>query len=305
MHILMTMNYQHLQLQTIQDQGRHRLVMLSSSNNAYFYQHHPSAQRGPKDHPLEQVPLEILLNQLEQDSARNRWRDVYVRTHHHFCKNVINLKWLWKNKRDEENTIIRNKSRLVAKGYAQKEGIDFEESFAPVARLEAEEGTKPTRSFVDPYHPAKFTDLKKAVNMSQTSNQERGNDELPTSWYPTILQGSIDPTLFITKHGEDILLVQIYVDDIIFGSTNPKLSKRFGKLMHSKFDMSMMGELKFFLGIQIHQSPRGIFINQAKYDSRDYLKSKILSCNMLLWLAIKRNQTEKHLTAVKTDLPVP
>nr|GEW37327.1 hypothetical protein [Tanacetum cinerariifolium] len=53
------------------------------------------------------------------------------------CTNVINLKWLWKNKRDEENTVIRNKSRLVAKGYAQKEGVDFEESFAPVARLEA------------------------------------------------------------------------------------------------------------------------------------------------------------------------
>nr|GFB65848.1 retrovirus-related Pol polyprotein from transposon TNT 1-94 [Tanacetum cinerariifolium] len=53
------------------------------------------------------------------------------------CKNVINMKWLWKNKRDEENTVIRNKSRLVAKGYAQKEGVDFEESFAPVARLEA------------------------------------------------------------------------------------------------------------------------------------------------------------------------
>nr|GEY53882.1 putative mitochondrial protein [Tanacetum cinerariifolium] len=53
------------------------------------------------------------------------------------CKNFINMKWLWKNKRDEENTVIRNKSRLVAKGYAQKEGVDFEESFAPVARLEA------------------------------------------------------------------------------------------------------------------------------------------------------------------------
>ncbi|GKF16017.1 gag-pol polyprotein [Tanacetum coccineum] len=53
------------------------------------------------------------------------------------CKNVINLKSLWKNKRDEENTVIRNKARLVAKRYAQKEGIDFEESFAPVARLEA------------------------------------------------------------------------------------------------------------------------------------------------------------------------
>ncbi|GJZ20726.1 retrovirus-related pol polyprotein from transposon TNT 1-94 [Tanacetum coccineum] len=53
------------------------------------------------------------------------------------CKNVINLKWLWKNKRDEENTVIRNKARLVGKGYAQKEGIDFKESFAPVAQLES------------------------------------------------------------------------------------------------------------------------------------------------------------------------
>ncbi|GJT13121.1 retrovirus-related pol polyprotein from transposon TNT 1-94 [Tanacetum coccineum] len=63
--------------------------------------------------------------------------DVWELVDRPLCKNVINLKWLWKNKRDEENIVIRNKSRLVAKGYAQKEGIDFEESFAPVARLEA------------------------------------------------------------------------------------------------------------------------------------------------------------------------
>ncbi|GJX26965.1 retrotransposon protein, putative, unclassified [Tanacetum coccineum] len=119
--------------------------------------------------------------------------------------------------------------------------------------------------FVDPYHPDKVYRLKKALY---------GLKQAPRAWYDELsnflvskgfLKGSIDPTLFITKHGEDILLVQIYVDDIIFGSTNPKLSKRFEKLMHIKFDMSMMGELKFFLGIQIHQSPRGIFINQAKY----------------------------------------
>nr|GEW05177.1 hypothetical protein [Tanacetum cinerariifolium] len=80
------------------------------------------------------------------------------------CKNVINMKCLWKNKRDEENTIIRNKSRLVAKGYAQKEGVDFEESFTPVARLEAEEVyvNKPN-GFVDPYHPDKVYHLKKAL----------------------------------------------------------------------------------------------------------------------------------------------
>nr|GFA32704.1 retrovirus-related Pol polyprotein from transposon TNT 1-94 [Tanacetum cinerariifolium] len=63
--------------------------------------------------------------------------DVWELVDRPLCTNVINLKWLWKNKRNEENTVIRNKSRLVAKGYAQKEGVDFEESFAPVARLEA------------------------------------------------------------------------------------------------------------------------------------------------------------------------
>nr|GEW50291.1 hypothetical protein [Tanacetum cinerariifolium] len=63
--------------------------------------------------------------------------DVWELVDRPLCKNVINIKWLWKNKRDEENTVIRNKSRLMAKGYAQKEGVDFEESFAPVALLEA------------------------------------------------------------------------------------------------------------------------------------------------------------------------
>nr|GFB56141.1 retrovirus-related Pol polyprotein from transposon TNT 1-94 [Tanacetum cinerariifolium]GFB56228.1 retrovirus-related Pol polyprotein from transposon TNT 1-94 [Tanacetum cinerariifolium] len=222
--------------------------------------------------------------------------DVWELVDRPLCTNVINLKWLWKNKRDEENTVIRNKSRLVAKGYAQKEGVDFEESFAPVARLEAvrlfiayaayksftiyqmdvktvflygplkkKVYVNQPDGFVDPYHPDKVYRLKKALY---------GLKQAPRAWYDELskfllskgfTKGSIDPTLLITKHRGDILLVQIYVDDIIFGSTNPNLSKRFEKLMHSKFEMSMTGEPKFFLGIQIHQSPCGIFINQAKY----------------------------------------
>ncbi|GJS33154.1 retrovirus-related pol polyprotein from transposon TNT 1-94 [Tanacetum coccineum] len=249
--------------------------------------------------------------------------DVWELVDRPLCKNVINLKWLWKNKRDEENTVIRNKSRLVAKGYAQKEGIDFEESFAPVARLEAvrlfiayaahksftvyqmdvkttflygplkeEVYVNQPDGFVDPYHPDKVYRLKKALY---------GLKQAPKAWYDVLsnflvskgfAKGSIDPTLFITKHGEDILLVQIYVDDIIFGSTNPKLSKRFGKLMHSKFDMSMMGELKFFLGIQIHQSPRGIFINQAKYAQEILKKHGMTSCD-----SIGTPMATKHLDA--------
>ncbi|GJT01020.1 retrovirus-related pol polyprotein from transposon TNT 1-94 [Tanacetum coccineum] len=147
-----------------------------------------------------------------------------------------------------------------------EEGINFEESFALVACLEAEEVyVAQPDGFVDPDHPEKVYRLRKALY---------GLKQAPRAWYDELLKfliskgftkGIIDPTLFMIKYGEDILLVQIYVDDIIFGSTNPKFSKRFEKLMHSRFEMSLMGEMKFFLGLQIHQSPRGIFINQAKY----------------------------------------
>nr|GEV55258.1 putative ribonuclease H-like domain, reverse transcriptase, RNA-dependent DNA polymerase [Tanacetum cinerariifolium] len=218
--------------------------------------------------------------------------------------------------------VIRNPSQSVrtrrqlesdgemSKGYAQKEGIDFEESFAPVARLEAvrlliayaihksftvyqmdvkttflygplKEGVYVNQpdGFVDPYHPDKVYRLKKALY---------GLKQAPRAWYDELStflvskgfsKGSIDPTLFITKHGGDIFLMQIYVDDIIFGSTNPKLSKQFEKLMHINFEMSMMGELKFFLGIQIHQFPCGIFINQAKYAQEILIKHGMNSCD--------------------------
>nr|GEV39629.1 Gag-Pol polyprotein [Tanacetum cinerariifolium] len=78
--------------------------------------------------------IESMLEELHQFDRLEVWELV----DRPLCTNVINLKWLWKNKRDEENTVIRNKSRLVAKGYAQKEGVNFEESFAPIARLEAD-----------------------------------------------------------------------------------------------------------------------------------------------------------------------
>ncbi|GJR56458.1 retrovirus-related pol polyprotein from transposon TNT 1-94 [Tanacetum coccineum] len=78
-------------------------------------------------------------------------------------------------------------------------------------------------------------------------------------------KGTVDPTLFIRRQGKDILLVQIYVDDIIFASTTPELCDQFSKVMCSKFKMSMMAKYHFFLGLQISQSPRGIFINQSKY----------------------------------------
>nr|GEY56005.1 hypothetical protein [Tanacetum cinerariifolium] len=160
----------------IQEQGETSTRHVDLSNMHTFYQRYPSEQRWTKDHPLEQVignPSQSVRTrrQLESDAemcmfaltvsrtepknikeamADSAWIESMQEELHQFdrldvwelvdgpiCTNVINLKWPWKNKRDEENTVIRNKSRLVAKGYAQKEGVDFEESFAPVARLEA------------------------------------------------------------------------------------------------------------------------------------------------------------------------
>nr|GEW81822.1 retrovirus-related Pol polyprotein from transposon TNT 1-94 [Tanacetum cinerariifolium] len=229
-----------------------------------------------------------------------------------FGKSVIKLKWLWKNKEDEDQTVIRNKVRLVAKGYAQKEGIDFKESFAPIARLEAvwifiayaahksfliyqmdvkmaflngplkeEVYVAQPDGFIDPDHLEKVYRLRKALY---------GLKQAPRAWYNELskfltskgfTKGTIDPTLFTIRYGEDILLVQIYVDDIIFGLTNPKYSKRFEKVMHSRFEMSLMGEMKFFLRIQIHQSPSGIFINQAKYTLEILHKHGIDKCQSI------------------------
>ncbi|GJX00869.1 retrovirus-related pol polyprotein from transposon TNT 1-94 [Tanacetum coccineum] len=137
------------------------------------------------------------------------------------------------------------------------------------------------KGFVDPDHPEKVYLLRKALY---------GLKQAPRAWYDELsnflmskgfTKGIIDPTLFKIKYGEDILLVQIYVDDIIFRSTNPKYSKRFEKLMHSRFEMSLMGEMKFFLGLQIHQSPKGIFINQAKYALEILKKHNMDNCHSI------------------------
>ncbi|GJV44258.1 retrovirus-related pol polyprotein from transposon TNT 1-94 [Tanacetum coccineum] len=196
---------------------------------------------------------------------------------------------IWKlvPKPDGKNIIV---------GYKQEEGIDFKESFALVAHLEVvrmfvafaihkditifhmdvktafingplkdEIYVSQPDGFLDPDFPDHVYRLKKALY---------GLKQDPRAWYDKLssfliehhfTKGIFDPTLFTRSHGGDILLVQVYVDDIIFGSTNPDFSKRFANLMKNNFEMSMMGELKFFLGLQVHQSPDGIFICQSQY----------------------------------------
>ena len=211
-------------------------------------------------------------------------------------KTVIGTKWVFRNKTNEEGIVVRNKARLVAQGYNQEEGIDFEETFAPVARLEAIRMLCAFACFKDfklfqmdvksaflngfineevyVEQPPGFEDPKFENHVFKLSKALYGLKQAPRAWYDRLSsflvekgfsKGKVDKTLFIKKQKHDILIVQIYVDDIIFGSTNEDMCKNFSKLMSTEFEMSMMGELSYFLGLQIKQTKDGIFINQAKY----------------------------------------
>nr|GEY35617.1 retrovirus-related Pol polyprotein from transposon TNT 1-94 [Tanacetum cinerariifolium] len=194
--------------------------------------------------------------------------------------------------------------------YRQEEGIDFEESFALVARMEAIRiflaydahksftvfqmdvktaflhGTLKEdvyvcqpEGFIDADHPSHVYKLKKALY---------GLKQAPRAWYDELstfllhnhfFKGTIDPTLFIRRFHDDNLVVQVYVDDIIFGSTHPRYIQLFFDLMKSRFKMSMMGEMMFFLGLQVNQSPCGIFINQSNYVLEILKKYGMESCD--------------------------
>nr|GFA03764.1 hypothetical protein [Tanacetum cinerariifolium] len=265
----------------VQDQGETSSRHVDSSNMHTFYQRYPSEHRWTKDHQLEQVIgnpsqseamadsvwIESMQEELHQFDRLDVWELVDIP----LCTNVINLKWLWKNKRDEENTIIRNKSRLVAKGYAQKEGVDFEESFAPVARLEAEEVyVNQPDGFVDPYHPDKVYRLKKALY---------GLKQAPRVWYDELSKFLLSKGFTKAKYAQEILIKHSMTS--CDGIGTPMATK------HLDADLS------------------GTLVDQTKYRSKVgalmYLTASrpdIMHATCY-YARYQAQPTEKHLTAVK------
>ncbi|GJS28122.1 retrovirus-related pol polyprotein from transposon TNT 1-94 [Tanacetum coccineum] len=209
---------------------------------------------------------------------------------------IIGTKWVFRNKLDENGVVSRNKARLVAQGYNQQEGIDYDETYAPVARLESirillayacaldfklfqmDVKSAFLNGFINEEvyvaQPPGFIDFEKPDHVYKLKKALYGLKQAPKAWYDRLKAflikheykiGMVDNTLFTKKKSLNLIIVQIYVDDIIFGSTCQDMCDEFAKIMHDEFEMSMMGELNFFLGLQIKQMEDGIFFNQSKY----------------------------------------
>nr|GEV42583.1 hypothetical protein [Tanacetum cinerariifolium] len=177
---------------------------------------------------------------MQEEMQQFKFQNVWVLVDLPEGKYAIGTKWILKNKRDSRGIVVRNKARLVAQGHRQEEGIDYDEMDVKSAflygRIDEEVYVTQPKGFV-------------ILNIPRKSTR----------------RGTIDKALFLKINKRDIILVQVYVDDIIFGSTKKAWCDKFEVLMKGEFQMSAMGKLTFFLGLQVQQRPDEIFINQDKY----------------------------------------
>ena len=244
----------------------------------------------------EALTDEFWINAMQEELEQFKRNEVWELVPRPEGTNVIGTKWIFKNKTNEEGVITRNKARLVAQGYTQIEGVDFDETFAPVARLESirlllgvacilkfklyqmdvksaflngylneEVYVEQPKGFVDPTHPDHVYRLKKALY---------GLKQAPRAWYERLTEfltqqgyrkGGIDKTLFVKQDAENLMIAQIYVDDIVFGGMSNEMLRHFVQQMQSEFEMSLVGELTYFLGLQVKQMEDSIFLSQSKY----------------------------------------
>ncbi|GJZ56753.1 retrovirus-related pol polyprotein from transposon TNT 1-94 [Tanacetum coccineum] len=231
-----------------------------------------------RNHPLENVIGN--LNQRTLRSQAQNQSNFYCFISTIEPKNVNEAlgdertKWVFRNKLDENGVVSQNKARLVAQGYNQQEGIDYDETYASVARLESirillayacaldfklfqmDVKSAFLNGFINEEvyvaQPPGFIDFEKPDHVYKLKKALYGLKQAPKAWYDRLKaflikheykMGMVDNTLFTKKKSSNLIIVQIYVDDIIFGSTCQDMCDEFAKIMHDKFEMSMMGEL--------------------------------------------------------------
>eukprot|EP00253_Pinus_taeda_P001482 PITA_01482 len=253
--------------------------------------------------------------ELEKIEKNNTW-ELVTRPHD---KNIIGTKCIFKNKLNENGEVIRNKARLVCKGYAQQEGIDIEETFAFVARLEAIRMFLALSSFqkfevykMDVISTFLNGDLEEEVYIEQPDGFILGNDaklvcrlkkalyglkQAPRAWnyhldkylhQQGFSKGSVDSNLYTKIDNNKFLILVVYVDDIIFDSNEEAMSQNFSSIMQQEFEMSLLGELTYFLGLQVQQN-------------KDGTRSNIMHVVGIVG-RFQANPKESHLQAIKRIL---
>ncbi|GJU26989.1 retrovirus-related pol polyprotein from transposon TNT 1-94 [Tanacetum coccineum] len=261
-----------------------------------------------KNHPLEPKNVNESLKDkswiIAMQKELNQFiaNDVWELVPHRKNTTIMGTKWMYRNQLDENGIISRNKARLVAQGYNQQEGINYDETYAHVARLESIRSLLAydctldfklfqmdvKRTFQNGFineevyvaqHPG-FINFEKPNHVYKLKKALYDLKQALKAWYDRLKvflikheynMGMVDNTLFTNKKSSNLIIVQIYVNNIIFGSTCQEMCDDFAKIMDDEFEMSMMGELNFFLGLQIKQMEDGIFVNQSKY-SKEMLK---------------------------------
>ncbi|GKV09408.1 hypothetical protein SLEP1_g20916 [Rubroshorea leprosula] len=226
-------------------------------------------------------------------------------------KTPIGVKWVYRVKYKANGSVQKYKARLVAKGYVQKHGIDFLETFSPIARfetvrlvialaaqmkwkifqfdvkstflngwLEEDVYVEQPEGFIVQGKEEKVYKLKKALYRLK---------QAPRAWYGRLdsylhdndfHRNENEPTLYVKMKGGDILIICVYVDDIIYTGSSNILIEEFKKNMSAEFDMSDLGLLHYFLGLQIYQTDYDIFVSQEKYALDLLKKFNMQNCKM-------------------------
>ncbi|KAL4022640.1 hypothetical protein IC575_016384 [Cucumis melo] len=239
---------------------------------------------------------EYWINVMQEELLQFKHNNVWTLVPKPNRANITGTKWIFKNKTDESGCVTRNKARLVAQGYAQVEGVNFDETFASVSRLEAirlllgmscirkfklyqmdvksalqngylneEVYVAQPKGFVDYEFPQHVYKLNKALYVLK---------QAPKAWYERLTiylgnkeysRGGTDKILFTNRTNSDLIVAQIYVDNIEFGGFPKAHVDNFIDIMKSEFEMSMVEELSCFLVLQIKQRSEGIFISQEKH----------------------------------------
>ena len=276
----------------------------------------------------QEVWVKAMEEEIQMIEKNNTW-ELVNRPH---GKDIIGVKWVYKTKLNPDGTIQKHKARLVAKGYSQQPGIDYNETFAPVAHLdtiralialasqkgwsihqldvksaflngvlEEEIYVEQPQGFVSEGKERKVLRLRKALY---------GLKQAPRAWYSKIDQYFMDrgfrrsksePTLYIKSQGQYTLLLSLYVDDLIYMGNNTKMMMEFKEDMMKTFEMTDLGLMSYFLGIEVSQRNEGIFISQKKYTEGLLKKFKMYGCKPVATPLITNEKLQKNDGAPEAD----